>query len=292
LSSGSKKAVVETTAAKKSKVILPSAAPLHKAPGSKSHKRAQDEVGFVLVPDSLKRQKGQDKGKSVEAPRSPGAIETVTLERLSRLWDHPHPHEIAKYLDSVIPATDKARVDRDPYDRSCRALLCFSRVSVLDFSLSVFFLSSFLSRLSLTDFSGLSFQFMAYVMPTLLEESSSPNSNIHAYKKKCAEQLHELDRGGQVAASRARQRNPISRVDIQHRDCELLSMMDASQGYHQIPLCPKDQSKVSFVTNKGTYCYVVMPFELKNAGATYQRLMDRMFKSQIGRNIEVYMDDI
>ncbi|CAA0814729.1 Unknown protein, partial [Striga hermonthica] len=74
--------------------------------------------------------------------------------------------------------------------------------------------------------------------------------------------------------------------------CELLSMMDASQGYHQIPLCPKDQSKVSFVTSKGTYCYVVMPFGLKNAGATYQRLMDRMFKSQIGRNIEVYVDDI
>ncbi|CAA0808228.1 Unknown protein, partial [Striga hermonthica] len=88
---------------------------------------------------------------------------------------------------------------------------------------------------------------------------------------------------------------PLPRIDQlvdSTAGCELLSMMDASQGYHQIPLCPEDQSKVSFVTSKGTYCYVVMPFGLKNAGATYQRLMDRMFKSQIGRNIEVYVDDI
>ncbi|CAA0809002.1 Unknown protein, partial [Striga hermonthica] len=88
---------------------------------------------------------------------------------------------------------------------------------------------------------------------------------------------------------------PLPRIDQlvdSTAGCELLSMMDASQGYHQIPLAPEDQSKVSFVTSKGTYCYVVMPFGLKNAGATYQRLMDRMFKSQIGRNIKVYVDDI
>ncbi|CAA0810651.1 Uncharacterized mitochondrial protein AtMg00860, partial [Striga hermonthica] len=88
---------------------------------------------------------------------------------------------------------------------------------------------------------------------------------------------------------------PLPRIDQlvdSTAGCELLSMMDASQGYHQIPLAPEDQSKVSFVTSKGTYCYVVMPFGLKNAGATYQRLMDRMFRSQIGRNMEVYVEDI
>ncbi|CAA0843034.1 Uncharacterized mitochondrial protein AtMg00860, partial [Striga hermonthica] len=88
---------------------------------------------------------------------------------------------------------------------------------------------------------------------------------------------------------------PLPRIDQlvdSTAGCELLSMMDASLGYHQIPLAPEDQSKVSFVTSKGTYCYVVMPFGLKNAGATYQRLMDRMFRSQIGRNMEVYVDDI
>ncbi|CAA0819825.1 Unknown protein, partial [Striga hermonthica] len=88
---------------------------------------------------------------------------------------------------------------------------------------------------------------------------------------------------------------PLPRIDQlvdSTAGCELLSMMDASQGYHQIPLAVEDQKRVSFVTSKGTYCYVVMPFGLKNAGATYQRLVDRMFKGQIGRNMEVYVDDM
>ncbi|KAL0439943.1 UNVERIFIED_CONTAM: Pro-Pol polyprotein [Sesamum latifolium] len=74
--------------------------------------------------------------------------------------------------------------------------------------------------------------------------------------------------------------------------CELLSMMDASQGYHQIMLAPEDRKKVSFITSSGTFCYVAMPFGLKNVGATYQRLVDKIFQSQIGRNVEVYVDDM
>ncbi|KAL0437827.1 UNVERIFIED_CONTAM: hypothetical protein Sradi_0490600 [Sesamum radiatum] len=74
--------------------------------------------------------------------------------------------------------------------------------------------------------------------------------------------------------------------------CELLSMMDASQGYHQIMLAPEDQNKVSFIISEGTFCYVAMPFDLKNAGATYQRLVDKIFCPQIGRNVEVYVDDM
>ncbi|XP_073130850.1 uncharacterized protein [Henckelia pumila] len=73
---------------------------------------------------------------------------------------------------------------------------------------------------------------------------------------------------------------------------ELLSILDAYQGYHQIPLAKEDKNMVRFVTSTGTYCYVVMPFGLKNVGATYQRLMDRVFEQQIGKNIEVYVDDI
>lgn len=64
---------------------------------------------------------------------------------------------------------------------------------------------------------------------------------------------------------------------------ELLSFLDDYQGYHQISLAKEDQSKVRFVTLTGTYCYVVMSFGLKNAGATYQRFMDRVFKDQIGK---------
>ncbi|XP_073121636.1 uncharacterized protein [Henckelia pumila] len=73
---------------------------------------------------------------------------------------------------------------------------------------------------------------------------------------------------------------------------QYLCFMDAYQGYHQIPLAEEDQDKVSFTTSHGTFCYRVIPFGLKNAGATYQRLMDRVFASQVGRNVEVYVDDI
>ncbi|XP_012831554.1 PREDICTED: uncharacterized protein LOC105952536 [Erythranthe guttata] len=88
---------------------------------------------------------------------------------------------------------------------------------------------------------------------------------------------------------------PLPRIDQlvdATAGCELLSMMDASQGYHQIPLDEENQPAVSFITATGTYCYVVMPFGLKNAGATYQRLMDKMFRAQLGRNMEVYVDDM
>ena len=53
-----------------------------------------------------------------------------------------------------------------------------------------------------------------------------------------------------------------------------------------------DQEKTSFVTSQGLFCYRVMPFGLKNAGATYQRLMNIMFAPQIGRNVQVYMNDM
>ena len=53
-----------------------------------------------------------------------------------------------------------------------------------------------------------------------------------------------------------------------------------------------DQEKTSFVTSQGLFCYKVMPFKLKNAGATYQRLMNKMFTHQIGRNVQVYVDDM
>ena len=73
---------------------------------------------------------------------------------------------------------------------------------------------------------------------------------------------------------------------------ELLSFMDAFSGYNQIGMNPDDQEKTSFVTAQGTYCYRVMPFGLKNAGATYQRLVKWMFQKQIGITMEVYIDDM
>nr|GEW60629.1 reverse transcriptase domain-containing protein [Tanacetum cinerariifolium] len=68
--------------------------------------------------------------------------------------------------------------------------------------------------------------------------------------------------------------------------------LDAYKGYHQIQLAGSDEEKTTFHTGQGVYCYTKMPFGLKNAGATYQWLVDKAFDSQIGRNIEVYVDDL
>nr|GEW75450.1 reverse transcriptase domain-containing protein [Tanacetum cinerariifolium] len=68
--------------------------------------------------------------------------------------------------------------------------------------------------------------------------------------------------------------------------------LDAYKGYHQIQLADSDEEKTAFHTGQRVYCYTKMPFGLKNAGAIYQRLMDKAFESQIGRNIEVYVDDL
>ena len=68
--------------------------------------------------------------------------------------------------------------------------------------------------------------------------------------------------------------------------------MDALSSYNQISMDPNDQEKTSFITGQGTYCYRVMPFRLKNAGATYQRLVNKMFQKKIRASMEVYIDDM
>ena len=57
-------------------------------------------------------------------------------------------------------------------------------------------------------------------------------------------------------------------------------------------MAPDDQEKTAFVTPTGNYHYKVMPFGLKNVGATYQRMMTRMFEPELGQNIEIYIDDM
>ena len=78
---------------------------------------------------------------------------------------------------------------------------------------------------------------------------------------------------------------PLSHIDqlvdstVGHK---LLSFMDAFSRYNQIRMDKADQEKTSFVTSQGLFCYEVMPFGLKNARATYQRLVNHMFCPQIG----------
>ena len=88
---------------------------------------------------------------------------------------------------------------------------------------------------------------------------------------------------------------PLPRIDLivdATTGHELLSFMDAFSGYNQNSMDPNYQEKTSFVTAQGTYCYRVMPFGLKNAGATYQRLVNWMFQKQIGATMEVYINDM
>jgi len=71
-----------------------------------------------------------------------------------------------------------------------------------------------------------------------------------------------------------------------------MSFLDAFQGYYQIALAPGDQEKTAFMTPIGNYHNKVMRFGLKNAGSTYQRMMTGMFEPQLGKSIEVYIDDM
>ncbi|GAU25741.1 hypothetical protein TSUD_216720 [Trifolium subterraneum] len=73
---------------------------------------------------------------------------------------------------------------------------------------------------------------------------------------------------------------------------KLLSFMDAYSGYNQIKMAEIDKKKTTFMTETGNYYYNVMPFGLKNAGATYQRMMNKVFHNEIGDMLEVYMDDM
>ncbi|GJU95826.1 reverse transcriptase domain-containing protein [Tanacetum coccineum] len=68
--------------------------------------------------------------------------------------------------------------------------------------------------------------------------------------------------------------------------------LDAYKGYHLIKMAKEDEEKMAFITSQGIFCYSKMPFGLKNAGATYQRFVDKAFQKQIGRNLEVYVDDL
>ena len=75
-------------------------------------------------------------------------------------------------------------------------------------------------------------------------------------------------------------------------DYPRMSFLDAFQGYHQIALAPEDREKTAFISLDANYHYTMMPFRLKNAGATYQRMMTRMFRNKIRRTVEVYSDDM
>ena len=68
--------------------------------------------------------------------------------------------------------------------------------------------------------------------------------------------------------------------------------MDAYSRYNQIPMHPDDQEKTAFITDMGVYCYFMIPFGLKNVGATYQQMMNKVFAEQTARILDVYIHDM
>ena len=73
---------------------------------------------------------------------------------------------------------------------------------------------------------------------------------------------------------------------------QVMSFMNAFLGYNQIRMSMEDEEKTTFITDQRTYRYKVMPFGLKNASAIYQRMVNKIFKTQLDRNMKAYVDDI
>lgn len=71
-----------------------------------------------------------------------------------------------------------------------------------------------------------------------------------------------------------------------------LSFMDAYPGYNKIKMDPLYAPIMTFMSNHNNYYYNVVPFGLKNASVTYQRLMDDVFSQKIGKNLEFYINDM
>ena len=74
--------------------------------------------------------------------------------------------------------------------------------------------------------------------------------------------------------------------------CKMFNFLDAFSSYNQIKMHPKDECKTTFMTELSCYYYTLMPFGLKNADITYQRLMDRVLAPMIWRNMQAYVDDM
>jgi Reverse transcriptase (RNA-dependent DNA polymerase). len=88
---------------------------------------------------------------------------------------------------------------------------------------------------------------------------------------------------------------PLPRIDQlvdSTAGCELMSFLDAFSGYHQIHMNPADIPKTVFITPFGTFCHLWMPFSLRNAGATFARLVYKVLYKQLGRNVKAYVNDI
>lgn len=71
-----------------------------------------------------------------------------------------------------------------------------------------------------------------------------------------------------------------------------LSLMDGYSRYNPISLAEEDKEHKAYFSPRGLYCYTLMPFELRNDGATYQRILEKLFAKWVHTTLEVYVDDV
>uniref|UniRef100_A0A2N9HF13 Integrase catalytic domain-containing protein n=1 Tax=Fagus sylvatica TaxID=28930 RepID=A0A2N9HF13_FAGSY len=147
---------------------------------------------------------------------------------------------------------------------------------------------------------------MPGINPSIISHKLNVDPSLRPIKQKRrvfapeAEQCHH-GRGGQTPGSKLHQGSILPRLaanfirEVFYPDW-LANVVMVKKSYNQIGMDEGDQEKTSFITSRGLFCYKVMPFGLKNAGATYQRLMNRMFKKMnrmfhdtrlAGRNVEI-----
>ncbi|GAA0165832.1 hypothetical protein LIER_21130 [Lithospermum erythrorhizon] len=84
----------------------------------------------------------------------------------------------------------------------------------------------------------------------------------------------------------------IDRLVVSSAEYKVVDFLDAFREYHQIFMAEEDVEKIAFVIGYGIYCGKVMAFGSKNAGATYQRMVNKVFSAQIGGNMQIYVDDM
>ncbi|XP_019429378.1 PREDICTED: uncharacterized protein LOC109336979 [Lupinus angustifolius] len=87
---------------------------------------------------------------------------------------------------------------------------------------------------------------------------------------------------------------PVPHIDVlvnSTADHALFSFMDGYFGYHYITMASEDVDKTTFIIPWGTFCYLVMPFGLKNAMAKYQKVMVALFHDMMHKEVEIYVDD-
>ncbi|GJS16311.1 hypothetical protein Tco_0410783 [Tanacetum coccineum] len=98
----------------------------------------------------------------------------------------------------------------------------------------------------------------------------------------------DMDRGTRKDHSALTHCKPVFGTVLQKR----MALFSRKKQAVTNEMAREDEEKTAFYTEQGTYCYMKMPFGLKNMGATYQRLVDPTFQSQKGRNLEAYVDDM